>query len=315
MPLDTTTKLDQISRKRAALEQLLLLAHQLSRMQGGIGSLQQMLKPSQAPGRKISAIEQLGAQLAHHTSPQLQQQLAALDAVIARELSSVVVLSRLTRAEFIQRYCESKGAADAAALLEKQLENFRRNGQLNVAIRYVLHGRGVQIKAAELPISQEAVAQRVAALRGKEQQCRQQLTEQAQDLLAAIDLELADPATPPDIQLQHRAAKNNLEQTLRLLASGRSLEELPLQLNAPAELSFNAALDAATAAIDAPPTAPPIAAQNKHGASQNKHDHSQNKHGVYQDQRDTPQKKMPRGFWQKLRLWLNTPWETRWKDI
>ena len=281
-------------RKRAALEQLLLLAHQLSRMQGGIGMLQQMLKPSQAPGRKVSAIKQLGAQMARHSSPQLQEKLALLDRLIARELSSVVVLSRLTRAEFIQRYCESKGAVDAAALLEKQLTDFRRNGQLNVAIRYVLHGRGMQIKAAELPISQEAVAQRVAALRGEEQQCRQQLTEQAQDLLAEVDTELANPATPPDIQTLHRATKNGLQQTLNLLASGRSLEELPLQLTTPPELSLNAALDTETDAAPATAKAPVHVPRKKPAPAQ---------------------KKPPRGFWQKLRLWLNTPWQTRWKDI
>jgi hypothetical protein len=308
MSLDTTTKLDQLSRKRAALEQLLLLAHQLSRMQGGIGTLQQMLKPSQAPGRKTSAIEQLGAQLTQHTSAQLQQQLAALDAVIARELSSVVVLSRLTRAEFIQRYCESKGAADAAALLENQLENFRRNGQLNVAIRYVLHSRGVQIKAAELPISQEAVAQRIAALRGEEQQCRQQLTEQAQDLVAALELELADPATPPDIKLQHRATKKNLEQTLQVLASGRSLEELPLQLDMPVESSPNTAFATPAGATGDSSAAPPLAPRNKQGVPHNRRSTSPGNPIA-------SQKKPPRGFWQKLRLWLNTPWKTRWKDL
>jgi hypothetical protein len=169
-PADIGQQLDQISRKRQALEQLLLLAHQLSRMQGGMGMLQQMLKPSQAPGRKATALEQLCDALAPRSTDELRRQLAALDELIARELSSVVVLSRLTRAEFIQRYCESKGAADAAALLEKQLEEFRRNSQTNVAVRYVLHGRGIQLKAAELPISQEAVAQRLEALRTEEQQ-------------------------------------------------------------------------------------------------------------------------------------------------
>jgi hypothetical protein len=306
MSLDAAAKLDQISRQRAALEQLLLLAHQLSRMQGGIGLLQQMLKPSQAPGRKLSAIEQLGAQLQRQSSPQLQQQLTELDRSIAREISSVVVLSRLTRAEFIQRYCESKGAADAVALLEQQLNDFRRNGQLNVAIRYVLHGRGVQIKAAELPISQEAVAQRVEALRGEEQLCRQQLTDQARDLLTAIDGELADAATPADIQAQHRSARRVLTQTLKLLEAGRSLEELPLRLDSAVISLADDLPDESTKPQHAPQPALKPASQRQPSQRQ-----------IQNAVKSAPDKskKAPRSFWRKLRLWLDTPWQTRWKDI
>jgi hypothetical protein len=287
-PANVGHQLAQISRKRAALEQLLLLAHQLSRMQGGMGMLQQMLKPSQAPGRKASVLEQLCSALAPRTTDELRRQLVALDELIARELSSVVVLSRLTRAEFIQRYCESKGAADAAALLEKQLDEFRRNSQSNVAVRYVLHGRGIQLKAAELPISQEAVAQRLEALRTEEQQCRQQLTQQAQELLADIAVALDNPDCSPDDRTQQQATRRSVENTLRLLDQGRSLEDLPRVLIGDVALPEPSAAPAKTApdktaktAISNPPQQQPAQL----------------------------------GFWKKFKLWLDTPWQTRWKDI
>lgn len=290
----TSRQLAQLSRKRAALEQLLLLARQLSRMQGGMGMLQQMLKPSQAPGRGVSAIERLCAALEPRTSQQLRQQLAALDQLIARELSSVVVLSRLTQAEFIQRYCESKGAADAAALLEKQLDDFRHNGQLNVAVRYVLHGRGIQLKAAQLPISQEAVAQRVAALRTEEQQCRQQLQRQAHELLADIAALLANPECAPADRELHKTTQRSIEHTLQMLETGGDLEELPPTLDAALPPDTRAlprrAAAPATMAIaqPVPVSAPPEMAE---AAAR------------------------PLGFWKKFQLWLDTPWRTRWKDI
>jgi hypothetical protein len=287
---DMSRSLAQISRKRVALEQLLLLAHQLSRMQGGIGMLQQMLKPSQAPGRKASAIEQLCSALAPRSTDELRQQLAALDGRIARELSSVVVLSRLTRAEFIQRYCESKGAADAAALLEKQLEEFRHNSQSNVAVRYVLHGRGIQLKAAELPISQEAVAQRLEALRAEEQQCRQQIAQEAQELLADVDAAIANPACSAAELARQLSSRLRIENTLRMLEQGRSLEDLPRMLEDDAEAP---ATPAAVAAVKAAPVAPTKASLQAAAAEQ----------------------PSPLGFWRKFKLWLDTPWETRWKDI
>lgn len=293
-PDNIARQLDQISRKRVALEQLLLLAHQLSRMQGGMGMLQQMLKPSQAPGRKASNIEQLCAALAPRSTDELRLQLTALDEAIARELSSVVVLSRLTRAEFIQRYCESKGAADAAALLEQQLEEFRRNSQSNVAVRYVLHGRGIQLKAADLPISQEAVAQRLEALRTEEQQCRQQIMQQAQELLADIEAAVANPACTAAELARQLSSKLRVENTLRMLEQGRSLEELPRLLDADVDAV------AETARI---PTSPsPQPRDNTQIAA-----------------KATPATTAPVpdaiGFWGKFKLWLNTPWETRWKDI
>jgi hypothetical protein len=291
-------QLAQISRKRAALEQLLLLAHQLSRMQGGMGMLQQMLKPSQAPGRKASSIEQLCAALAPRATDELRRQLTALDESIARELSSVVVLSRLTRAEFIQRYCESKGAADAAALLEKQLEEFRRNSQLNVAVRYVLHGRGIQLKAADLPISQEAVAQRLDALRTEEQQCRQQITQQAQELLVDIEAAVANPACTAAELARQLSSKLRVENTLRMLAQGRGLEELPRLLDADVDAVADAV--AGTMRMPAPP-------------APKSHDNPQ------ATAKTLPAVTVPApdsiGLWEKFKLWLNTPWETRWKDI
>jgi hypothetical protein len=296
-PADIGQQLDQISRKRQALEQLLLLAHQLSRMQGGMGMLQQMLKPSQAPGRKATALEQLCDALAPHSTEELRRQLAALDELIARELSSVVVLSRLTRAEFIQRYCESKGAADAAALLEKQLEEFRRNSQANVAVRYVLHGRGIQLKAAELPISQEAVAQRLEALRTEEQQCREQLTQQARELLVDIDAAIANPDCSAAELARQMASKLRVEGTLKMLEQGRSFEDLPRELSGEdAPLVARMArpeIETGNAARPAPPAAPKTAAKQMAPVK--------------------PEK--PLGFWKKFKLWLNTPWETRWQDI
>jgi hypothetical protein len=285
-------RLELIRRKRAALEQLLLLAHQLSRMQGGMNMLQQMLKPSQAPGRKVSAIEELAAGLGDRATAELQRQLAALDQSIARELSSVVVLSRLTQEEFIQRYCESKGAADAAALLERQLEDFRRNSQLNVAIRYTLHRRGIQLRAADLPIAQEAVGQRLEALRAEEQRCRQQLAQRAQDLLGEVDAALADPACAPAERLQHRATRRGLEVALRTLAAGDSLEDLPLALATAADGDVDAD---EKPLVEQRAHEPPVATKTAAPAA-------------------TPS---PRklGFWRKLQLWLNTPWQTKWKDI
>lgn len=297
MPSDNSPAsldLAQLSRKRAALEQLLLLAHQLSRMQGGIGMLQQILKPSQAPGRKLSAIEQLCMQLAPRSSAELRQQLTALDQLIARELSSVVVLSRLTQAEFIQRYCESKGAADAAALLEKQLTDFRHNGQLNVAVRYVLHGRGVQLKAAELPISQEAVAQRLDAVRAEERQCRQQLTQQAQELLADLATVLANPECPAADQELHRATRKSAERTLQMLAAGRSLEDLPRTLDETLPDDIVADSSAPPSVRATPPANTPTAPA---------------------PQSISTPAAAPLGFWKKFQRWLDTPWQTRWKDI
>lgn len=297
MPLDASATLDQLSRKRVALEQLLALAHQLSRMQGGMGMVQQMLKPSQAPGRKVSTIEQFCTQMEAHTNAQLQDKLAVLDRLIARELSSVVVLAHLTQAQFIQRYCETKGAADAVELLEKQLTDFRRNGQLNVAIRYVLHHRGVRLKAAELPISQEAVAKRIAALRDEEQSCRQNLKRGAQDLLLEIDAVLDNPAASDELKETYTATKSGLEQTLQLLADGRGLETLPLNI--------------ATAGIEASAASASTKTPTSNNAAPARKTAS-NKNSAATAKKAPPPR---RSFWQKLRLWLNTPWRTRWKDL
>ena len=290
MTSETFEDLERIERKRKLLEQLLAFARQLARLQGGVETLQQMLKPSQTPGRKSSAIAKFCAQLSRHETPDLQQKLAALDELIARELDGIIALSKLTQDEFIARY--ASGATDAVAALEAKLIDFRRKGQINVAMRYLLHERGILLEAARLPITQEHVSERLEALRSEEGRCRNRIRDEIQEQLADVQRVLDDPRQPDALKQKFAQTLAWLQQGLDVLARGGKLDELPFFIETVVMEDKKPILPAAVVAVkgDSPKPSPaPVAISAK------------------------TQRKL--GFWQRLRIWVNTPWDVKWKDV
>jgi len=281
-------ELERIERKRELLEKLLAFARQLARLQGGVETLQQMLKPSQTPGRKSSAIADFCTQLARHDTADLQQKLQALDGLIARELDGIITLSKLSQDEFIAQY--ASGAADDLIALETKLIDFRRKGQINVAMRYLLHERGAKVEAARLPVTQEQISERLDSLRSEELRCRSRIRDEISAQMADIRQVLADPKHPESLKQQFAPTLTWLQQGLDLLASGGKLDELPVFI------------ETVVMADERPPPLPTMVVEN-----------------VVPTETTDVVKPAPlrrkMGFWRRLQIWINTPWGVRWKDI
>jgi hypothetical protein len=289
--ISISERLSRLSAKREVLERFLSYARQLTQLQGSVEAVQQMLKPSQQPGARNSVIAEYCKKAESMPTPQLLSTLAKLDDAIAADFSEIVALASMSAEELIAQHEKANRGQDVFAAARARLVEFRRKGQVNVAIRYVLYERGIQQKAARLPVSQEQVAERLEALREEEHECRGRLKRDMEEMVADIDAIVEVPACPAPLKKRMLDVRENLQSSLTLLAEGRSLEDLPATIEVivlssdglPAAVSPDAA-----GAAPAEPTntmaAPEVTAHK-------------------------------RSFWKKLRIWLSSPWSVRWRDI
>jgi hypothetical protein len=214
-----------------------------------------MLRPSQIPGRKAEAQE----------TPHLLSRLATLDKAIVSDFRFIVALSTLHAETFLAQYAKAIRDADGVAASKARLVDFRRKGEMDEAIRYVLYERGVLQAAARLDLSQEEIANRLDSVR-------------------------------------MLAARTRLDLSLTMLEQNCSLDDLPAKVDV-IELSGDE-----EAVAGAPEPEPPMAHATEPAAPVKPAEPS-----------PPPATSLPeaaprrRSFWQRLRLWLSSPWTVRWR--
>jgi hypothetical protein len=284
-------QLSKLSEKREVLEQFLSYAHQLAQLQGSIEAVQQMLKPSQTPGKRDSAIAEYCQKAQAKETPHLLSALQTLDKAIAIDFKEIAALSKLSPEELIAQHAKSNKGTDVFEAAKARLVEFRRKGQMNVAIRYVLYERGVQQPAAKLPISQEEIADRLDTLVDEEHECRGELKNNMEGMVADINLIANSPTCPEALKQRVLTVKDTLESSLAMIAQGKSLEELPVTVEV---------IELSSGIPDTPAPATPAAPVQSAPAQQAP---------------AQPETRRTRSFWGKLRIWLGSPWSVRWRDI
>jgi hypothetical protein len=273
------------------LEQFLSYAHQLAQLQGSMEAVQQMLKPSQTPGKRDSAIAEYCKKAETMSTQQLLSTLQTLDKAIAIDFKEVVALSQLSPDELIAQHVKANKGTDVFEAAKARLVEFRRKGQMNVAIRYVLYERGVQQSAAKIPFSQEEVADRLGALVDEDHECRGKLKNNMEGMVADIKAIVTSPTCPEPLKQRVMTVKETLESSLTMIAQGKSLEELPMTVEV-IELSS----DIPEPPAPEPPAAPVQSVPAQQAPAQ-------------------PEARRKRGFWGKLRIWLGSSWSVKWRDI
>lgn len=281
--VSVSEELSRLREKREVLEELLSQAYQLTNLLGSMELVQQIFDPAQSPAQATGGMALYRAEAAALATPALLASLETLDKDIASDFGQILALSMPGAKASVAGSSKSGEVKDVIAATKARLRDFRSRGEMNVAVRYVLHERGVPCAATTLPVSPEEIAARLATVRKEERHCRGRLRNEMEGMVADVDRIIAKPDCPDPIRRRMLALRDNLDQSLALLAENRSLDELPTTVEVIELSSDEAPPEPKVASVPLPPAA----AGTLH----------------------------KRGFWQKLRLWLNSPWSVRWRDL
>jgi len=311
-----TEQLNAHRKKRYALEQLFLFARQLVVAGESMGAIQCAARPSQTLGAQQT--QQLESRIANYdaiNTERLKQELRDTDQLLSSELGDILKIAEISEQDFNAHF-KTDSADTVNATLKRlylRLQTFKARAQNNLAIRSVLHQRGMPVAAIKLPVSQELLADQVKGLRQKEKYYRGKIQAAVQSILTDTNAILQAGHYPSAINDKMAETQQQLQQTLDHLDKGGRLDQLPFtieldlsdsdyalhtlaqpdqiqqqeqeQEQEPAELTANAN-------NDTPPPASDTAIEEQNIATDGKP-----------------------GFFYLLRRWLSTPSSVTWQDI
>ncbi|MBV1883438.1 MAG: hypothetical protein KUG82_17495 [Pseudomonadales bacterium] len=318
MPKETE-ELVSIQKQREMIEKLVAFSQQLARIVNTMESVQHMMRPSQIPKqRQFALLHQLIDRMQTMETEQLYTRLQTLDTEVEKEIKKILALSQLKEDDLEKKYADKSRSEIATShkTLLKELKDFSRKAQTNVAIRYSLHSRGCSLDTAKLPFSQEELAIRVQDLKSKEHECRNKLTQHIESLINDTKIVLNTPQFPDDLKEQIAQVKTNLEKNLEHIKNGDDIEGLPVFIES-LEIISTGDLDSTPVNDDSETSMATDAIEHdKSNGPKNKTNapeiiSSPNSPSLEDLQAQYRQK----GVLGRLWMWLNTPFGVTWKDI
>ena len=319
MPKETE-ELVSIQKQREMIEKLVAFSQQLARIVNTMESVQHMMRPSQIPKqRQFALLHQLIDRMQTMETEQLYTRLQTLDTEVEKEIKNILALSQLKEDDLEKKYADKTRAEIAVShkIRLKELKDFSRKAQTNVAIRYSLHSRGCSLETAKLPFSQEEFAVRVQDLKSQEHECRNKLALHIESLINDTKIVLNTPQFPDDLKKQIANVKLNLENQLEHIKNGEDIDGIPVFLESleieALEIDPTGTSDS-TPIGDDPDTSTTEAQDNDKtgGAASSSELIDPTKPPTLEDLQAQYRQK---GILGRLWMWLNTPFGVTWKDI
>jgi hypothetical protein len=289
-------ELEVLRKRRSALQEIVRVTLSIEKLKQGLTSLLLVGKPpSDIPRSALKLFESLSRGVSHYSTKRLQESLAAIELGIQAGFEQVMAIAD------VPDTLEATDSADHEQDIERLhnlIHEFRRRVQTAVALALLLRERGIHASEISLPVSRDDIESRIEQLAREEQQCRQRLETEMNDMLAYVDFVLQQTDEEGSLHTELAETRQQLQLNLRHLASGQQLEEMPIVFEM---IEMGGTEDhripfTPTSLPDAPPATSP----EKDGQAT-------------QDHAIQPAKR--HGFFTRLRIWLTTPLGVRWRDI
>lgn len=296
----STTELEIIKQKRAALQKLVKLTSMLHQLSQGLQSVIVMGKSAaRIPEKIISKFKSLSEGLKNKPTDTLKNTLNSTDQKIQRDIKHVLEISQKSDA-ILEQQLGATGTKLVDVLKEdyhEYVSDFKKKSQTSITLRIALKTRNAIVTAFSLPVPESFIQQQVVLLNIKEEECRKVIKKDMCSLQDDLDQLLKKDDCPDDVKQILVDIQSDLKVNADHFNSGKSIEEMPIiyesiELSGAAQVVEEVEEDIKANLPEeekapAPMTNEPIENPVKR------------KLGVFKH------------FW----LWLNSPWKKGWKDI
>lgn len=293
-------ELHELTKKRQILEQLIAFTKRIQALGNSLDIVKEIAKPSQATSKRIlPLIAHLLPRMKCLETPKLKNAMQRLQPDITHELKQIMALAEINETDFAKRFAalsidKRKAVYD---VMMQDLQVFKRKTQTNLAIRVCLHERGVITAAAELAISQESISDKASALKIQENDCKHRIKTTINTMIEDTQKILSLPTCPDELKEKIQQVQHTLEQKLEHLNAGKDLSDLPV---------FVESLEIDMSSDD-------VASQAAATANDNTVRATLTTDALIEIAEEKVNAGL--GYFQRLRLWLNTPWEVSWSTL
>lgn len=282
-----------LEKKRAVLLGLLRLTETLQQLRVALTSVLQLggaagAAPSDSDLRAFEVIRQRVADL---SSAELRQAIEQLDGKVRDSLAQISTMA-------LQLVDDARASLSDLELIHPRVNGFNRFARTNIAMRVLLEQRGESLPALQFELPREAIAQRLARVEEKEQGICRALVAHIQDMRGDLALMLGNPHCAESQTQFYQVLDQALAANLAHIEAGLSLSELPMPIES-IEVEGGGSVEHA----DSPVAEPVGTAEAETAASAS-------------PLPDVAPDPLPAsGLLGRLRRWLSSPVEVRWRDL
>ena len=227
----STTDLEIINQKRAALQKLVKLTSMLHQLHQGLQSVILMGKTAaQIPDKIVEKFKTLSASLKEKPTKILENTLSTTDVKIDRDIKHVLEISQKSN-ELLEQELGATGTKLTDALKEDYHEfvsDFKKKSQTSITLRITLKTRNALVKAFNLPVPETFIKHQIMALDVKEQKCRAIIKKDMGSLQSDVDVMLKNKNCSKEVVDVLAKVKAELEENSKHFAAGKPIEDMPI---------------------------------------------------------------------------------------
>ena len=285
--ITSSQRLRLIQRKRLALEQLIEFAKNVSLQSKILEDVLVLSRPSQVIPDKIREhLMYLVNTLQNLSEDELNHRLIRVDKLVQQGVEAIINISQ----HLEQFDSNSQSIIQEINRIKGIIVLFKKRTELSLALRLVLKEQGLQPQRLVVNFSQELISEQIGELKKEEHKCTNSLRNHIQDVIIECDLILSLDGVASELKGELKQVKVVMQQNIDHLNSGKSIETMPVNFEA-----INIG-DSSPSAIE------PV---------------YEEKEPSIEIKKPKPAKiesqKKPQQFTQRLKNWLNSPWNQGWK--
>ena len=288
-------ELSKLTQKRLALESLIRITASIQIQQKSLLELSAISKPSQDfPPKLITQIKLLTSKIGELPIPELITRLDKVEAVMAKNLKSVLMLAEVDANQLRDEELENLSIDEFI----DAINNFKRRTQIAVALRYILKKRGIAIAPYTLSIPQESIVEHIDSLRKKEQSCVKKIRKEIVGIIKDSQVMIAMDGLTEKMRNELVDVKEAMQINLNHLDSGGNVKDIPNVFETivlESKSNFTTAQD-----TDKETQKTEVQQITSKENSDNELEFA------------NPKKE---SFWSLFKKWLSSPWSVSWKNI
>lgn len=290
-----------LEKKRAVLLGLLRLTEALDQLRIALQAVLQLGAggPSQLSLADLRSFEKVRERVAGLSAAELQSGIHNLDQRVHHSLAEISQLA-------LQLVDDAQASFSDLERINPRLNEFNRFARTSIAMRALLARRGLSLPALQFELPRSEIEQRLAGVEQKEQSICQALVRHIGDMRGDLALMLGNPACSESQRQFYAELDQALAANLAHIEAGLSLSDLPMPIES-IVVAGDLPVDGEAPQVPVPAAVTPVAPAEPLERA----DPVTAPAPVAEQAASAA---LP-GLGARLKAWLHSPWDVRWKDI
>jgi len=227
----TTHELELIHQKKTALQRLVKLTANLNTLSQGLQSTLLMGKPARSiPNAIVKSFKAMTSRLNPLPTNKLQNYLTATQIKLQGDIRHVLQLTQKQESE-IEEYLTTNTPGFMGNLEENftdYVNDFKKKGQVSIALRIVLAGRNALSSVFKLPVPENFIKKQIKTLDKREAKYKKRIKTELTGLFKEITALIDSNTIPEELIPQLHHTRGQILNNINHFNAGKNIQDMPI---------------------------------------------------------------------------------------